>query len=121
MSIREELQGVYDAYGAAYRSQDATGCAAVFTVNGAVYSPYSPAAIGRDAVEALHREWTGLGGEDKRLTVVDAGTSGDLAWCLTAYSDAHDAGTSLNVFERQADGGWLIRMCSLNEDKPRAS
>ena len=120
MSIRDELQGVYDAYGTAYRSKDAAGCAAVFTENGAVYSPYSPPAIGREAVEALHREWTGLGGEDKRLTVIDAGSSGDLAWCLIAYSDAHDAGTSLNVCERQADGAWLIRLCSLNEDKPQA-
>jgi hypothetical protein len=48
---------------------------------------------------------------------MDAGGSGDLAWCLTAFSDAHDSGTSLNVFQRQADDKWLIRVCSLNEDK----
>jgi ketosteroid isomerase-like protein len=118
MSIREELQRIYDTYGDAYRSQDAAGCAAVFTEDGAVYSPYSPPAIGREAVQALHVVWTQLGGEDKRLTVIDAGCSGHLAWCLTAYSDAHDSGTSLNVFERQADGAWLIRMCSLNEERP---
>ena len=55
-----------------------------------------------------------IGGEDKELRVVEAGVSGDLAWCLAQYSDGQDLGTSLNVFQRQADGRWLIRICSLN-------
>ena len=117
MSIRDELQRVYDAYAAAYRMKDAADCAAVFTEDGEVLSPYAPPARGRAAVDALHGVWTQLGDEDKQLSVVAAGSSGDLAWCLTAYSDAHESGTSLNVFERQADGAWLIRVCSLNEDQ----
>ena len=117
MSIREELQRVYDLYAAAYRVKNAAGCAAVFTEDGEVFSPYAPPARGRAAVEALHREWTLHGGEDKQLSVVAAGNSGDLAWCLTTYSDALESGTSLNVFERQPDSSWLIRVCSLNEDK----
>jgi ketosteroid isomerase-like protein len=117
MSVQDELQRVYDAYATAYRMKDAAGCAAVFTEDGEVWSPYAPPARGRAAVEALHSVWTQLGGEDKQLSVVAAGSSGDLAWCLTAYSDATESGTSLNVFQRQADGTWLIRVCSLNEDK----
>lgn len=60
--------------------------------------------------------WTQGGGTDKQLTVIDAGGAGDLAWCLAAYSEgqATGDGTSLDVLERQADGAWLIRMCSLN-------
>ncbi|MER8438349.1 hypothetical protein NKH36_00100 [Mesorhizobium sp. M1312] len=118
MSINEDLQNVYNAYAKAYRGKDAAGCAAVFTQEGEVYSPYAPPARGRTAVEALHRVWTQLGGDDKQLSVIDAGSSGDLAWCLTAYRDEHEKGTSLNVFQRQPDGRWLIRICSLNEDKP---
>jgi ketosteroid isomerase-like protein len=117
MPIREDLQRVYDAYATAYRMKDAAGCAAVFTEDGEVFSPYAPPARGRPAVEALHQEWTQLGGQDKQLSVTDAGSSGDLAWCLTAYVDAHESGTSLNVFQRQSGGKWLIRICSLNEDK----
>ena len=30
-------------------------------------------------------------------------------------TDDHEAGTSLNVLQRQADGRWLSRICSLNE------
>jgi ketosteroid isomerase-like protein len=117
MSIREDLQRVYDKYVTSYRARDAAGCAGVFTVDGELFSPYAPPARGRATVEALHREWTRLGGEDKQLTVTNAGSSGDLAWCLAGYSDAQETGTSLNVFQRQPDGNWLIRICSLNENK----
>ncbi|RRH92838.1 hypothetical protein EH240_31020 [Mesorhizobium tamadayense] len=50
------------------------------------------------------------------LTVIHAGRTGDLAWCLATYTEglAVGNGTSVDVFERQADGAWLIRMCSLN-------
>ena len=116
MSIKDELQRVYDAYQAAYRAKDAAGCAALFTSDGAVYSPYGPPGLGRDAVSALHADWVQLGGEYKTLRVVEAGTSGDLAWCLTAYSDEHDKGMSLSVLERQPDGAWLIRACSLTQE-----
>ena len=114
MSICEQLQKVYDAYAAAYRANDAAGCAAVFTDDGEVFSPYAPPARGRAAIEALHVEWVSEGGDGKDLQVIEAGGSGDLAWCLTAYSDLQETGTSLNVFQLQPDGRWLIRICSLN-------
>lgn len=46
----------------------------------------------------------------------DAGSSGDLAWCLATYSEGRVAeeGASLNILEHQADGNWLIRICGLN-------
>ncbi|WP_027142935.1 DUF4440 domain-containing protein [Mesorhizobium sp. WSM3626] len=115
MSIHEELQSVYEAYATSYRNKHPVGCAAVFTDDGEVFSPYAPPAKGRAAIEALHSEWVNISGDNKELSVLDAGFSGDLAWCLTAYSDTMEAGTSLNVFQRQADGGWLIRICSLNQ------
>ena len=116
MAIREELQGVLDAYTAAYRNKYAEGCAAVFTEDGELFSPYAPQARGRAEIEAVHREWLQLGGEDKQLSVVDAGSSGDLGWCLAAYSEANGTGTSLKVLHRQTDGRWLIRICSMNQE-----
>ncbi|MBZ9998537.1 MULTISPECIES: YybH family protein [unclassified Mesorhizobium] len=116
MSIRDELQEFLDIYVAAYRSKDAAGCAAIFAPDGEVHSPYAPRARGRAAIESLHAVWTQAAGTNKTLAVTEAGSSGDLAWCLAAYSEgeAMGNGTSLSVFERQADGGWLVRMCSLN-------
>ena len=79
--------------------------------------PRAPPALGRASIEALHREWT-QGGENKQLTVIDAGGEGNLAWCHSAYSegDVSSNGTSLSVCVRQADGRWLIRICMLNRD-----
>ena len=122
MAIREELQGLYNAYAAAYSVGDAGACAAVFAPDGELFSPYAPPARGREAIEALHKDWTRDGVGDKQLVVVAAGGSGDLAWCLASYSEglATGNGTSLNVFEGQPNGNWLIRVCSLNSSDPAA-
>lgn len=58
MSIRDELQELWDIYVAAYRSKNAAGCAAIFVPYGEVYSPYAPPACGRAAIESLHAVWT---------------------------------------------------------------
>jgi uncharacterized protein (TIGR02246 family) len=115
MDVKEALQDLMDRYVAAYRAGDSAGCAAVFTENAELRSPYGPAAIGRDAIARTHEEWTAEGAEGKRIDVVSAGVSGDLAWCLAAFSEGSETGEgkSLSVLERQPGGSWLIRMCSL--------
>ncbi len=91
----------------------------MFALNGNLYSPYAPPARGRAAIEALHKDWTEGGGNGKKLTVIDAGGSGDMAWCLASFSEGHvtGEGTSLMIFERPAKE-WLIRVCSLNSNDP---
>ena len=119
MSIYDELQELMNKMVEAYRAGDAARCAALFVPDGMLYSPYAPPARGRQAIEALHRDWT-QGGGNKQLTVIDAGSSESLAWCHAAYSEGEVSGngTSLNILERQADGHWLIRICMLNSDTP---
>jgi ketosteroid isomerase-like protein len=119
VGIRDELQGLMDEMAHAYRAGDASGCASLFLPDGALYSPYAPPALGRAAIEALHRDWTQSGG-NKYLKVIDAGKGGNLGWCHTAFSEGEMSGngTSLSVCERQADGRWLIRICMLNSDDP---
>jgi uncharacterized protein (TIGR02246 family) len=119
-----EAQALMDRMAAAYRAGDAAGCAALFTADATLLSPHAAAAHGRDAIEALHRDWTAQA-NSKRLTVIEAGRSGDLGWCLAAYSegditegDNTGNGTSLSTLMRQSNGSWLIRMCSLNSDVP---
>ena len=116
MALRDELQVVFDRYVAAYQAGDAPGCAAVFLPEAVMMSPYGPTASGHGAIAAQHAEWVGHGGGGKRLEIVAHGGAGDLAWALAAFSEgaATGEGMSLNVFERQGDGRWLIRMSSLN-------
>ena len=117
MSIHDELQELMNAMATAFRAGDAAGCASLFVPDGELYSPYAPPARGLAAIEVLHQEWT-QGVENKQLTVIAAGGSGDVAWCHTAFSEGKGSGegTSLSVCERQAEGHWLIRICMLNSD-----
>lgn len=116
MSVKNEFQKLFDAYVACYRAGDAARCASFFVSGGELYSPYGPPAIGRVAIEAAHRDWVEDGAENKTIEVTGAGCSGNLGWCLAHYSEGSTGqGTSLNVFERQTDGSWLITHCSLNQ------
>jgi ketosteroid isomerase-like protein len=113
------MQGLMNDMARAYRAGDAQVCAQMFVPDGILYSPYAVPARGQAEIESLHRDWTG-GGTRKELKVLDAARSGDLGWCLVAYSEGNATGngTSLNVVERQPSGEWLIRICSLSSDEP---
>jgi ketosteroid isomerase-like protein len=114
--IMDDFQELFEAYVSSYRARDAAGCASVYSSDAELYSPYGPAAIGRAAIEAAHREWVEEGGEHKKIIVMSEGRSGDLGWCMAHYSEGSTGnGTSLNILERQPDGNWLITHCSLNE------
>ncbi len=99
MSIHDELLELWETYVSAYRAGDAAGCAAIFTDDAEVHSSYAPPARGRAAIETLHGSWTEHAGPDKTLKVIEAGSSGDLAWTLAAYSEGEPTGngTSLSV------------------------
>ncbi|NKB52760.1 MAG: hypothetical protein GKR97_11125 [Rhizobiaceae bacterium] len=116
MSFENDCQKLFDSYVSHYRVGDAAGCSSAFAAEAQLYSPYGAPAIGRPAIEATHKEWLADGGEDKQISVLSSGCSGDLGWCLAQFSEVDaDSGTSLNVLERQADGEWLITRCSLND------
>ena len=116
MSLKSTFQILYDEYVACYRSADAIGCAALFASDAELYYPFGPPAIGRAAIAATHEQWVSEGAEDKQITVMDAGGSGDVGWCLAQYSEGSTGrGTSLSILARQPEGNWLITHCSLNE------
>jgi ketosteroid isomerase-like protein len=116
MSFKIECQAIMKAYVSAYRNRDAAGCTAVFTENARLMSPYGPPVQGRDAIEQTHRDWVIEGAESKEITIIEAGCDGAVGWCLGVFSEGEaETGTSLNVLERQPEGHWLIRQCSLNE------
>jgi ketosteroid isomerase-like protein len=111
---KDELQAFLDRMARAYSAGDATACAEMFTENAQLHSPFAPPAIGRDAIRALHEEWTGDDGA-KRFIILDYGSGPDLAWCVSRFSEGGgtDDGTSLIVLERQSTDNWLVRSCCL--------
>ncbi len=98
MDFQQDCQTLFDFYVACYREGDAAGCAAAFSPVAELYSPYGPPAVGRAAIEALHREWVEEEAEDKQITIERSGCSGDLGWCVAQFSEGSAAmGTSLNI------------------------
>ena len=120
MDHKQICQSLFDEYVAAYRRGDAAGCAAMFSADARLLSPYAPQAQGRDAITALHRDWVADGAEAKTINVLDAGGSGNTAWCFATFSEGTEDGdgTSLNILHREANGSWRISHCSLNEAFP---
>ncbi|WP_295313208.1 nuclear transport factor 2 family protein [Roseobacter sp.] len=117
MTFQTELRHILDRMEHAYNSGDAAACAALFTENAQLHSPFGPSASGRREIETLHRDWVDDAG-NKAFTVTGSGCDGALAWCLLRFSegDAQSEGTSLIVLEHHHDEGWLIRSCCLHGD-----
>lgn len=116
MQALPDFQKLLDRMTLAYRTGHADACAAMFTVDAQLYSPYAPPAIGRAAIQSLHAEWIGQGVADKELEIIDAGGSQGSAWSLNRYAEDEGRirGVSLTVWQLDTDGEWRIRMCSLN-------
>jgi hypothetical protein len=86
LTFHEEMQELMDEMANAHRAGDAHSCAQMFTPDGALYSSYAFPARGRAEIESLHRGWTAEG-TGKQLKVKEASSSGNLGWCLVAYSE----------------------------------
>ena len=76
MDIERGVAEVLARYLHAYRTGDAAGCAACYLPDGAVYSPYAPPALGRQAIEDLHRDWTLEAAPNKTLDPREIGGAG---------------------------------------------
>ncbi len=115
LGLRHELQFLLDNMARVYGAQDAAACAAMFTESASLYSPYAPPTHGRAAIETLHRMWTAEPSA-KKFEILEFGGGDELAWALAQFSEgaATANGTSLILFERGPQAGWLIRICSLN-------
>lgn len=116
MNFQEQCQQLLDRYVSYYRKGDAAGCASVYSSEAEMYSPFGPPAIGRQAIETAHKEWIEEGADSKQISVLSAGSSGDLGWCIANFSEGSTgSGSSMNILARQPDGSWTITHCSLNE------
>lgn len=122
MDAVHAFQALIDSYRARYEAHDAQGCAALYAEDGEVHSAFGPPAVGRPAIESVHRDWFEDGETNKTMMVTRAGARDDMGYCLVQFEADIPAesggserfrGTSLNVLERRADGGWNIKLTSL--------
>ena len=109
----------------ALQRHDATACADLFTADGLILSPYGPPARGTTEIEATHQSWFDEGETNKRLTLLDASASGDLAYRVLCWAGDYPqpdgtsttlSGRSVTILRRTANGDWKIAISSLNTD-----
>jgi uncharacterized protein (TIGR02246 family) len=106
----------------ALKRHDAAACAALFTQDAVILSPYGPPAKGQVAIATIHQSWFDEGEKEKKLELLDAGCADDVGYCVLAYSGAyarpdgsyeHHCGRSVNVLHKEADGDWRIHISSM--------
>ena len=91
MSLETEMQAIIDRYVDAYNRHDLVAIGAIFTDTASVYSPYGPPAMGHAAIMRAHTDWFAANEQNKRMKVISAQATGDLAYCCLLYtSDAAD-------------------------------
>lgn len=121
------MEDLLERWVASFSAGDIETCVEIYSEDGAIYSPYGPAATGRQAIRETHKEWLDAGETNKRIKVLEAGGDGSLAYCVAAYSGdypqedgsiATESGTSLNIAVKQPDGSWKLHISSLNSDTP---
>lgn len=127
MGDPRELQAVLDDWVTCFSAGDIEGATDIYAPDGAIYSPYGTHAVGREALLETHAEWHAAGETNKSVEILEARIDGDLAYAMAKYSGDYpqddgtsitESGVSLNIFTRQADGGWKIQISSLNSDVP---
>lgn len=123
MEAKRDLQSVFDSYLKSYLASDADGAAKHYTSDATVFSPFGPPVCGHENLKEMHLKWFEEGEINKKVEVLEAQTDGDIGYCTAKYSAdlpqddgslIHEKGTSLNTFQRQADGTWKIQHTSLN-------
>lgn len=113
-----DFQDLLDRMTASYRAGDAAACAAMFTLDAQLYSPYAAPAFGREAIEALHHEWTH--GECRTRSCKFSSREDRMTQRGPSMHTPRTGESSRKfpaVWQRGRDRVWRIRICSLNDDQ----
>jgi len=123
MKPHAEIQPLLDRYLTAYTAHDAEACAAFYSEDAVILSPYGAPCVGRDAIRTAHKEWFKEGETNKTMTIRDAKINGDLGYLLAVFSadipngngSTRAYGASLNSLKKSSAGSWQFHHTSLNE------
>lgn len=127
MIILDEMQGLNDKWVEHFSEGDIEACVEMHTENGAIYSPYGSAAVGRDAIRDIYGEWHEAGEQNKQIKVLEADCDGAIAYFTATYSGdypqadgtlVNESGVVLTICTRAPNGSWKMQVSSLNSDTP---
>ncbi len=122
---RGEIERLLEDYLTAYERHQADGCAAAYTLEARLDSPYGPPAVGREAIAAAHRAWFEEPERNKRLDLVEVDLQDQAGHCLLRWSAEVDgpgstapatiSGTTLATL-RRIEGMWQFHRMALVPD-----
>ncbi len=122
METRQAIEKMTAEFVDAYNRGDAAAIAAGYIEDCAVLAPNQPAVRGRQAIEALFKGIIEEIGGTHSIETVEMADAGDLAYQWATYSlgggEVSDAGKFVEIYSRQADGSWKIRLSIYNSDNP---
>lgn len=106
----------------AFRRQDATGCARLYTADGATLPPNADIARGHAAIQAVWQEAFDAGLTGFAVESLEVESVGDLAYEMGRYrmyagDDLADEGKYILIWKREA-GQWRIHRDIVNTSRP---
>jgi ketosteroid isomerase-like protein len=122
MEARQAIEKINAEFSEAYNRGDAAAVSAAYVEDGAVLAPDEPTVRGKRAIEGTFQEAIkGIGGRAS-IETVEVVAAGDMAYQWANYSlkagKISVAGKFVEVYNRQADGSWKIRLTIFNTDHP---
>ena len=122
METRQEIEKMNAEFVDAYNRGDIAAIATGYTEDSAVLAPNQPTVRGRQAIETLFKGMIEEIGGTASIGIVEMADAGDLAYAWATYSleggEQSDAGKFVEIYNRQADGSWKIRLTIFNSDNP---
>lgn len=122
MEAKEAVHRINAEFKEAYDRGDAAAVAAAYAEDGAVLAPDEPTIRGKRAIEDSFN-WVikDIGGRVS-IETVEVVAAGDVAYQWANYAlkggTRSVAGKFVEVYNRQADGSWKIRLTIYNSDAP---
>ncbi len=122
METRQAIEKLNAEFVDAYNQGDIAALATNYTEDGAVLAPNQPTVRGKQAIETLFKGMIEEIGGTARIETVDLADAGDLAYQWATYSlegrEQSDTGKFVEIYNRQPDGSWKIRLTIFNSDNP---
>jgi uncharacterized protein (TIGR02246 family) len=122
--VRKAIEESNAVFTEAYNSGDAAGVTALYTEDAILMPPDVATVQGREAIQEYWSKALESGLSDLKLEVVSVDGRGDLAYEIGKYSvmvpfgeaKVAWAGKYLVIWERQADGAWMMSVDISNND-----
>ncbi len=122
MDIQQAIQQINAEFIELFEQRDATAIAAAYIEDGAILAPNQKTHRGRQALEDFWKGFFDEIGGAANIESVEIAGEGDLAYQWATYSmeggEQSDAGKFVEIYKRQSDGSWKIRLTIFNSDNP---